>query len=223
MIYRKAVMTVDVAAEEGAQEVTAVLSTDTVDRDREVVVPSGIDLRSFRKNPVVLFCHDMTLPVGKALYIRNEADDAKAKDQLIGKTKFASTPFALDIFKLYQEKVLRAFSIGFMPTKGGPPEEKEITEKPAWAKARWIIRASELYEFSCVSVPANPEALAMAVSKGMLCNETMERLHLEDPRKRVFSLSPNVKLYVPKAPVAKPVFKVLSVPEKKQPKFVVCS
>ncbi|MGH9427503.1 MAG: HK97 family phage prohead protease [Terriglobia bacterium] len=215
MIYRKGVMTVDVNAEDGAQEVVAVLSTDTVDRDREVVLPSGIDLRNYRKNPVVLFGHDMSLPVGKALYVKTE------NETLVGKVKFATTQFAIDVFKLYQEKILRAFSIGFMPQKGGPPEEKEIVEKPSWAKARWIIRACELYEFSSVSVPANPEALATAISKGMLCGETLERFGIRDPRNRVISipeLSSGVKLFVPQK---KSAFKLVSVPEKRAVRVVV--
>lgn len=211
MIYRKGVMTVDVNAQEGQQEVVAILSTDTVDRDQEVVLPSGIDLRAYRKNPVVLFGHQMSLPVARALYTQIQ------DEKLIAKAKFASTQFAQDIFKLYQEKVLRAFSIGFMPKTGGPPDEKEILEKPAWAKARWIIRTSELYEFSCVSVPANPEALATAVSKGFLCNETLEHLHISDPRSTAYSL-PSKAVIVPEIKIK---FKVVGTPVSQASRVVV--
>jgi phage head maturation protease len=112
---------------------------------------------------------------------------------VIAKTIFADTAFSADIFKLFQSRVLSAFSIGFMPTEGGPPEEKEILENPTWAKAQWVIRKWELFEYSAVAVPANPEALALAVSKGLnITAETMDRLGVADPRRRRSILMPGV-------------------------------
>lgn len=183
----KAVSTIDLTVSEGERAVVARVSTNTVDRVREVVLPKGGDFKNYRKNPVVLFGHNSELPIGKADWIRAN------NDEVIAKTLFAETDFAVDIFKLFQSKVLNAFSIGFMPTDGGPPEEKEILDNPSWAKARWVIRKWELFEYSAVSVPANPEALAMAVSKGLdITAETMDRLGVADPRKRRSILIPGV-------------------------------
>ena len=138
--------------------VTAVISTSAIDRDKEVLVPKGANLDNFRKNPVVLWAHDHSIPaIGKALHIA-----VKGK-KIIAKVKFATTDFADEIFSLFKDGILNAFSVGFMPTKSHQPTPKEIAKNPELANAFRIFDEWELLEFSPVNVPANPEALATAV------------------------------------------------------------
>lgn len=154
--------------------VVSVITTDTVDRAGEVVLPSGIDLKEYKRNPVVLWSHnlslDMDLPtIGKCLWIKRTEDGRG----LIAKTQFTDDEFALKVFKLYQDEYLRAFSIGFTSSRddGGPPTTEEIRARKDWAKARWIYRKSALHEYSACNVPCNPDALAVAVSKGLISKQ----------------------------------------------------
>jgi len=97
-------------------------------------------LDNFVKNPVIPWSHNANEPpVGKALWIK------KGTKRITAKAKFAITDRAEEVWQLFRGKFLNAFSVGFMP------------------KARFIYDEWELLEFSPVTVPANPEALATAV------------------------------------------------------------
>ena len=56
-----------------------ILSNGAVDRDFDTVNPDGWELENFRKNPVVLWMHDMwELPVAKSLLEKVEAENLLA-------------------------------------------------------------------------------------------------------------------------------------------------
>jgi len=138
---------------------TAIASTETKDRDGDIMRVSGAKLKNFRKNPVVLFGHDdRSLPVAKATDIRVDGD------KLLFKPKFATSdmnPFADQVFKMFKGGFLRAFSIRFDPIKFEvlPSEEKnpDPFERLGREFKQW-----ELLEISAVNIPANPEALKSA-------------------------------------------------------------
>jgi HK97 family phage prohead protease len=128
----------------------AIFSTAKEDRHGDIVEQNW-DLKEFKSNPVILNSHkynDATEVVGVA-------EKVSIKDgKLEGKIKFAvnENPKAKIIFDLYAEGFLRAFSVGFMPL------EFDNNNK---------ILKSRLLEVSCVSVPANAEALAKMKAKGI--------------------------------------------------------
>ena len=152
----------DIDSEE--RTVTAVISTDAIDRDDEVLLPKGADLENFKKNPVVLWSHNSSLPpIGKALWI-----ERKGK-KIIAKVQFAMTELAEDVWQLFKGGFLKAFSVGFMPKEPGrAPTPADLKRNPELANARRIFADWELLEFSPVSVPANPEALATAIKEGTI-------------------------------------------------------
>ena len=153
--------------DEKEMTLTAFISTDAVDRMREVLDPAGVDLRNYKKNPVVLWAHSYeTPPIGKALWVKREGNG------IVSKVKFANTPFAQEIFQLYKEGFLKAFSVGFIPTKAevGKDDEYDDPKKP-----RRIFRNWEMLEYSAVPVPANPEAISLAFSKGMIKDEALKK------------------------------------------------
>jgi len=153
---------VDFDLKSGSREIIFTINTDTVDRDREVVLPKGLVKKNYAGNPVVLLNHDyQTLPIGKTLWIKGDATKLIAKAYISDKTQLAN-----DVFGLLQDGILSAASIGFAPLEQSPPTPKEIKSRPDWADARNIIRKWEILEWSLVTVPANPEALSLAVSKG---------------------------------------------------------
>ena len=149
----------------GERTLVAVISTAAIDRDMEVLLPKGAQLENFEANPVVLWAHRSDQPpIGKAEWIKKTAKAVRAK------VRFASTDFAGEIFQLFKEGILKAFSVGFDPwgAEHREPDEKDLRAHPEWAGVRRVYSKWELLEFSAVPVPSNPEALAQAVSKGML-------------------------------------------------------
>lgn len=156
---------------EGSSErtVTGWISTTTVDRDGEVLLPGGLDASEFNKNPVVLFGHDASrLPVGKAFGITKTPRGVRAS------VKFASRPpehpdaaeWVPDtIHHLYREGVLSAFSVGFTVPEGGIRDATAKDAERFGDGVRRVITRWAMHEFSIVPVPANPDALATMVSK----------------------------------------------------------
>ena len=136
----------EVSAKE--RSITQYASVNKVDRDNDIVEAKGIDLKNYRKNPIVLFNHDRNLPIGSSMW--QKADDKG----LLTKTTFSKTPFADDIYTLHLEKVLNAWSIGFMPKLWKFDEKNGIT----------TFTDIELFEYSSVTLPANPGALDEAKS-----------------------------------------------------------
>ena len=48
----------------------ATISTDSVDRDGEVMVPAGMNAKDYEPNPVLLWNHDTSQPVGRAVTLK---------------------------------------------------------------------------------------------------------------------------------------------------------
>jgi len=111
-----------------------------VDRSAESVLPSGYDIKSYMKNPILLYQHKGDSPVGKViniditqkgLYIEAEVHKAMSEQTYYG----------------VENGILKTFSIGF--------SVKDATENDGV----WFWTAVELLEVSIVSVPDNQESL----------------------------------------------------------------
>lgn len=131
-----------------------VLSDGTLDRFGDIIEPDGWELKAFRKNPIALFGHIASFPIGTWSNLRIEAG------KLIGRLNLAArgTSQRLDeMISLVEQGILRAVSVGFRPLEFEP-----IDEDRPYAGQRYLKQ--ELLETSLVSVPANPAALALAKS-----------------------------------------------------------
>lgn len=148
----------------------AVASTGEVDRDGDRIDPRGWDLTSFRQNPVIAWAHDYSQPpVAKALDVRLDGDRLCFKPQFATKDQY---PFADTIYRLYAGGFLSAFSVGFRPLDARP-----VTRLAAGHKIVGTdYLKQELFEISCVTVPANPGALLDAHKEGVLDGPTMAKL-----------------------------------------------
>lgn len=154
------------------RSVTAVISSNAIDRDNEVLDPKGAKIDRFLSNPVVLWSHDsFSPPVGKAIWVK------KGRGKITAKVQFAETERAEEIWQLFKGKFLNAFSVGFDPIAHRQPTPADIKKDPELANVRRIFSEWELLEFSAVAVPANPEALATAVKNHDI--ELSEPLELE--------------------------------------------
>lgn len=189
-LIRKGFATDDIEIKDGERAVIKYVSTPSLDRDKEIILPDGIELKEFRKSPIVLFAHDhRQLPIGKDLWIK---PDDKG---LLAKTVYASkeaNPFAEQIYLLQKEGILNASSIGFIPiswaNQGTSEYEKAIeklikqygiTEKKA-RNANRIFTKIHLLEHSDVPVPSNPDALNVAIGKGIEIGEDLQKLIMQN-------------------------------------------
>lgn len=137
------------AIRESSRECDFVASTASIDLTGEVLTQDW-DLSVFKANPIVLYAHDRwDLPIGQATAC--EVRDG----QLECTIKFASAdanPKAEQVWKLVQEKVLRAVSVGF--------RSKDCRYEMRDGKDVWILSGNRLFEVSVTPIPCNPEALA---------------------------------------------------------------
>ena len=167
--------------DEKARTIEFVASSEAVDRMGDILKADGWVLDNFRRNPSFLFAHRSDQPpVGQ---VTNIGVDVSTR-QLIAKVKFADAktyPFADTVFRLYQGKFLRAVSVGFLPLER--PERREHEDGDDDMRLGFIFPRNELLELSAVPVPANPEALARSIEKGIITEEEMKE-HFAEPPKR---------------------------------------
>ena len=156
------------------REITAVGSKAVKDRDGDVVSVEGMDLESYKKNPLFMWAHrgsetpENILGSGTKVW--------KDGKKLMFKLSFLGpeiNPRADLVYKMYKAKALRAFSIGFSPDWA----ESKFNEK----NGGYDINKSELFEISAVPVPANPFALIQSKEfKGMVENGDVDELEVKD-------------------------------------------
>jgi HK97 family phage major capsid protein/HK97 family phage prohead protease len=129
-----------------------VMSDGSVDRMGDVIEPDGWRLDNFQRNPVALFGHNASFPIGKW------HDVGVRGGQLTGRLELLDpvSDRMREIHAAVAGGVLRAVSVGFHSDSVEPLKSGGI---------RFI--EAELVECSLVSVPANPNALAIAKSLGI--------------------------------------------------------
>lgn len=154
----------------GEGVIEAVINTNDIDRYGTIVDPRGADVADFKANPIVLWCHGHdwlgTWPIGTVISL------TISDSEIVAKIKFDLENEAVAaIYRLYKQKKLRGFSIGFIP-------HSYVVEQ---IEDRQIVRFTEweLVELSACSVPANPKALA----------RDLEELGLSDDLARDFATS----------------------------------
>jgi HK97 family phage major capsid protein/HK97 family phage prohead protease len=139
-----------VALAAAGDPLTFVLSDATKDRMGDIIDPKGWVLDNFKDNPVALFNHNSSFPIG-------HWEDVKIQGgRLIGKLMLAArgTSDRIDeIISLVEQGILRAVSVGFAPLERKPLDD---------GGTRYTKQ--ELIETSLVSVPANPAAVQLAKS-----------------------------------------------------------
>lgn len=151
-------------AVEGEENVREFIASDaSVDRDGDTISVDGWELDNYRKGGSFLWGHDSSLlPVAEPVKVFT------AGDALILRVRFpdpdldhqCGTGFGYTVMRYYDLGLMKAVSVGFLP--------KEWTfneERGGWAPMDF--KRQELLEVSAVPVPANPNALLIARSKGI--------------------------------------------------------
>lgn len=136
---------------------TFIMSSEKTDRMGDVIRQDGWELRQFKRNPIALFGHQHSFPVGTWKNVRVEGK------RLLGELQFAAagTSQRIDeIRSLVEQRILKAVSVGFRVKEYEPLDKNE-----PWGG--WDIQKSELLETSVVSVPAHQDALLAASALGI--------------------------------------------------------
>lgn len=133
-------------------------SRPVLDRDMEkIAADAKWELDNFKKNPVLCISHDYSkLPVGKVLWTKVTSEGLRFKAQ------FAKTPTGEELWTLYKDGIMNAFSIGFLPLKYTEPDMVKSGEP------RRIYEHLELLEISCVSIPSCPAAIMEMYNDGKI-------------------------------------------------------
>lgn len=140
----------------GKMAIRSVITTDRPDCSRDVVIPTGLkNADEFLLNPVVLWGHNRSAvpPIGTCAWLDIQPH------RVVAETRFAQgVPFAEDVFRLYEQGILKGWSIGFLPRKAARcPHPGGIGLRfDEW----------ELLEYSAVPTPDNPGAVTLAIQKG---------------------------------------------------------
>jgi hypothetical protein len=166
--------------------VSGIITAQTPDRENDVVLTAGIDLSDHANYPLVLLEHGLmgyTLPIAKAEDPQTGYAVRRFDDRLEATSYFTTkTAMSEQVFALYDDKIMRAFSISFIPTslKKLPPNPENPLTRPGF-----LVEACKLTEYSCCSLGCNADALTVAYEKNLLAG------HRIDPFLRK-SLSPFV-------------------------------
>ena len=132
------------------RSVKFVITTGDADRENDMIDPSGWDLSSYLKNPVVMFAHDYnSLPVARTTKLSNE------NGKLVAIAEFATydlNPMADQVFQMLKQGFLKGASVGFKPVTFSYNEKRGGVD----------FAQQELLEFSVVPIPANASALMAA-------------------------------------------------------------
>jgi len=177
---RKSVTTKTLTTDEQDRTDKSFITTDSPDRDGEVVLPGGGDFTQFRKNPVVTFAHRYDeLPIGRALWLKRDEQNGRAG--ILAKTQYATKPkdwgsapwLPSAVWALVQQGILKGKSIGFLPVEVRPPSKQELSARPDWANVRLIIAKWLLLEYAVAPVPSNPDALVQSIGKGLAVPDSL--------------------------------------------------
>lgn len=122
-----------------------------IDRDDELVNTDNLDLTSYIANPVIVWNHDWSVPVGKVTSITKDMYGIYVKGEIHKLEGLESK------YEAVKKGLVKSFSIGFVP-KDIRLVNDEIIE----------ISTAELVEVSIAPVQSNPAALFTVTGKKSL-------------------------------------------------------
>lgn len=137
---------------------SCVISTIHADRDKDHVIPEGMDATNFLKAPVLMWSHGgsdryAALPIGTVTALNVTPGQGITAEW----RWLENDPMADRVRNAWEQGVVRGTSIGFRPTKMEPNAEGGV-DHLAW----------ELLELSVCPIPANPEAVRTLKTLGLM-------------------------------------------------------
>lgn len=167
--------------EKGELELVGYASTWVKDRDGERIDPHAFDdtIESYlSKNPIVLWQHDHNCPLGNIKEAVVDENGLKVT-AIVPKPVEGEAPWAHTAYAKIAAGIVRTFSIGgYFERELRPPADGDMFD---YDLMDIVIVRVDLYETSCVSVPANPDSIFEAAKKAFGDSDPAEML---DERKR---------------------------------------
>ena len=155
----------------------AMITTDSIDREGEVVIPAGIDVSDYKKNPVILWNHDIKKPIGSAKSIAPQGNGWTMRGHLPPRPEDHDPKLDWlpdDIWGLVDAGILKGVSIGFMPVQQRAASTKDTQIFGPTVKT--VTNKSKLIEVSITGVGMNQDALITAVHKGLFKAATIKSI-----------------------------------------------
>lgn len=192
----------DILETPGDRVIIGRITTNSVDRDSDVVLPQGGQFEDYLKNPVVLWSHDYggslfggttyQLPHARNMWLRQFP--SRNPKEIRAATQYASkemNEFGDQVYRYRLAKWPLGYSIGFIPIQTIYDDDEE------WDKtlAAWKRRVADdteidietikeperfftrwqLLEYSDVKIPCNQDAVQMMISKGLMAENERDR------------------------------------------------
>lgn len=150
-------------------EVDCVITTESIDRDGEVLISQGCDSTEFDKNPVVFYNHDYAMPIGKVIGMRRGSGKIDATIEFAERPEGYQGDFFPDFVKaLVGQGIVKGISVGFMPKAGGTRKPTAKDKQTFGDDVKQVFSQWKLLEVSVAPLPANGTALISAVKKGVV-------------------------------------------------------
>lgn len=168
----------------------AIINTPREDREGDIIVPQGVWLENYQKNPVVLWEHglgEITRPIAKCQHPDgNLALDVK-EEHISAVSYFTEKSLeSLQIFHLIAEGLVRATSVRAVPIKS-------YTRQSSKEGIGIVLEEWELIEWSWGALGVNPDAIARTIDRG-----TIEGHPIMEPlRKSLQAVLPTAQLTIP--------------------------
>lgn len=181
-----------------AMSAVATINTPCEDREGDVILPSGVLLDQYEKNPVVLWEHGMngfSKPIAKSVDPSGMLSVSVSDEEIIAKSYFTNLEKeSSQVFHLIAAGIVRATSVRAIPVKS----QARRTENGERGN---LLEEWYLIEWSWGALGVNPEAIAKTLSKG-----TIDGSRISEPL---------LKSLKKVAPESSNFFKGITIPEEK--------
>lgn len=195
-------------------KITARINTASMDRDREVVLPTGMIASEFDVSGSIFWNHDYNRPCGVAGKV-SIIDGA-----VVGRATFLKRPedyqgeWFPDFVRAWVSQMAEGgksagVSIGFIPVEVRRPTKKDISEFGDDIES--VISKWKLLEWSIAPVQSNPDAVVQTIGK-----TAWKALFPGEPEPQEVIAPPRKRSLIVMAPNAKP-----SPPAKSSPRVIV--
>ena len=171
-------------------KVEATITTETIDRDGEVLISQGMNATEYELNPVVFYNHDYAQPIGRISELRRGKGKIDATIQFAQRPEgFEGSYFPEFIESLVDQGIVKGISVGFVPEAGGVRKASAKDREDYGEHVRQVYSKWKLLEVSVAPLPANATALVSAVRKGVINKDDAVRWLDFDANRRMIEIS----------------------------------
>jgi len=166
----------DATLKSSGSKVEATITTESMDRDGEVVISQGMNSTEFELNPIVFYNHDYDQPIGKISELRRGDGKIDATINFAQRPEgFEGSYFPEFVESLVDQGIVKGISIGFAPLEGGVRRASKEDNERYGQGVRQVYSKWKLMEVSVAPLPANPTALVSAVNKGICSQDDISK------------------------------------------------